>query len=441
MRIDDTDPDERDDLDRKVSLRTWLGIVAALLVVGGVVAVLLQLRGGADDAAAPTTLLPIEPDTVPLLEPDVVVVRPGDVVFPDFGSDYLGPQLELLFQRVTDTGIRVTLQDNGNWGGGGFARLDVAPGVAVPAGDAIAPPDTVGGGSGGWVPAEWCTPNGGFRLAMSYKDSVGVANGSRYAGPRDGTLTASLYSSGYADAVPFRVLVLQVAADVTLASATWADGSIDSAVPTNGFVVLASPGASDVQFDISLQAPAGPAEFLYDDLPRDGDLGWQKSCTPPPPELPPAGEQPSDAPGSEQQIRDNFDLLWDPDVAFEDKGGQLLDDTTGVQEAVDAVFAGGFADVARTATHTIDKLVFTSPTEAWFEYSLKTSISDFSGRFGIAYLIDGQWRFSRAVICQDLSLAGSQCDPFVDQIYPPGSAGSGGVGIGGGPAPTFIPSD
>jgi hypothetical protein len=85
--------------------------------------------------------------------------------------------------------------------------------------------------------------------------------------------------------------------------------------------------------------------------------------------------------------------------------------------------------------------VFTSPTEAWFRYDIETNVTNFTDRFGIAFQIDGVWVIARAVICQDLALAGAQCFPFVDQIQPPGSQG----GVGGGPVPITIepapPSD
>ena len=182
-------------------------------------------------------------------------------------------------------------------------------------------------------------------------------------------------------------------------------------------MVLASPGDSTVEFDISLQTAAGVKNVPYDLLPRDGDLEWQKACNPPPPELPAPGEQPDDPSAAEQEVRDVFDLLWNRDIPLDEK--VVLDDTTGVAEAIEQVDNGGFAGTAQTAQHTITGVVFTSPTEAWFTYDLNTDITDFTNRFGIAYRIDGVWVISRAVICQDLALAGGQCIPFADEIRPP----------------------
>ena len=167
-----------------------------------------------------------------------------------------------------------------------------------------------------------------------------------------------------------------------------------------------------------LQTAAGERTIPWDELPQDGDLTWQKDCSPPPPELPQPGEQPEDAEAAEAEIRANFIALFDRDAVFEDRAEQLLDDTTGLQDALDQLEAGGFADAAQTSSRTMTDLVFVSPDEAWFGYDLETVFSDFPSRFGIAYLIDGQWRIARAVICQDFALAGVYCNPPVNDIYP-----------------------
>lgn len=430
MRIDDTDPDELDDLDRGVSRRTWLVVAGALLVVAGAVAGFLLLR---DDDTGDTTASSV-PVVVPETEPDDTVPvdapPPPANGFPDFGSDYMGLPLDLLYQRVTDTGIRVVVHDSGNWGQ--FIEfeegVDIVP-ATIAASETTAPaagfavPGTVPAPAPdepvvpGWVPAEWCTPVGGMRVSMTYKDAIGIGNGSKFSEVRDGGLSLTLFSSGYAENQHFRVLVLQVEDGTTLVTATWADGAVDAAAPVNGWVVLASPGDSTVQFDLSLQIPDGMKNVSYDQLPREGDVEWQKACNPPPPELPAPGEQPDDPAATEQQVRDVFDLLWDRDIPLDEK--VVLDDPTGVADAIEQVDDGGFADTAQSAEHTITEVVFTSPTEAWFTYDLNTDVTDFTNRFGIAYRIDGVWVISRAVICQDLALAGGQCIPFADEIRPP----------------------
>jgi hypothetical protein len=46
---------------------------------------------------------------------------------------------------------------------------------------------------------------------------------------------------------------------------------------------------------------------------------------------------------------------------------------------------------------------------------LRTTFRD---RFGIARLIDGVWKITRDTICQDLSMAGGNCEPKDEVIFP-----------------------
>ena len=256
---------------------------------------------------------------------------------------------------------------------------------------------------------------------MRFRDSMGTSQGSWYSEPRNG-LNPTLYSSGFAEGTPFRVLVVQVSADVTSVAVRFSDGAVDVAEPSKGWLALAVPGAQEGRFELTVEDSAGSRVVGWRDIAQVGDLTWQKECTPPPPALPPAGaEQPADAAAAEQIIRARFDLLWDQSTAREDKPDDLLDDWTGVTEAVESVFGGGFSDAARTAEHTITGFVFSSPTVAWFMYDVLTINADFTNRFGYATLIDGSWQLPRDVICQDLALAGVQCIPTSNTIQPPAS--------------------
>ncbi|MEM9039193.1 MAG: hypothetical protein AAGD33_04770 [Actinomycetota bacterium] len=150
--------------------------------------------------------------------------------------------------------------------------------------------------------------------------------------------------------------------------------------------------------------PYGPSPSY----PEPGD-----PCAPPEypgTELPPAGDPPPDPAAAEQAIRERHALLVDQDRPGEDKFIDLLDDATGVAEALDGALNGSLADAARSAEYAIDELIFASPTEALFRYTIQTSSGAFGGRLGAAGLgDDGTWRISRATLCQDLSLAGSPC--------------------------------
>ena len=246
MRIDDTDPDELDDnfdddgrpLRGPGSKRRKLTLLAgAALVIAGGISATVALSGGEDNTAAPGSSTPTETaDTIGLGDAPIVGIAPDANGFPDYGSDYMGPQLETLFQTTTDTGIRLVLQNSGDWENFfGFAEGDGVSAVAIATSGAV-PPDTGTGQE--WTPPAWCNAIGGFRLTMLFKDAIGVSNGSRYSEPRDG-LSVTLFSSGYAEGSPFRALVLNVADDVINATATWDDDASDSAAPSGGWVVLA----------------------------------------------------------------------------------------------------------------------------------------------------------------------------------------------------------
>ncbi|MEM8747000.1 MAG: hypothetical protein AAGF91_09885 [Actinomycetota bacterium] len=179
----------------------------------------------------------------------------------------------------------------------------------------------------------------------------------------------------------------------TLVAAMW-EGEPD----VTPMVVRLADGST---FDVD---PYGPSPAY----PEPGD-----PCGPPAypgSELPAAGDPPPDPAAAEQEIRERHALLVDQDQPGDDKLIDLLDDATGVAEALDGALNGSLADAARSAEYTIDELIFTSPAEAFFRYTIQTSSGTFSGRLGAAGLSDdGTWRISRATLCQDLSLAGSPC--------------------------------
>jgi hypothetical protein len=147
-----------------------------------------------------------------------------------------------------------------------------------------------------------------------------------------------------------------------------------------------------------------------------------EQCTPgdpPPPNLPPPGEQPDDPVAAEAQIRARHALLVDRSVARDAKPDDLLDDDTGVEDAVAQVDAGQFSEAAIGATYEIDDIVFTTPDEAWFRYTITASTGVFAGRFGIATFDGDVWQITRATICQDIALAQGECEPPPDAIGQP----------------------
>ncbi len=406
MRIDDEDPAERDDRPRR--RWPWLAAVVGVLAAAGGF-ILVNRDDPAPAAVGVTSTTGAPPETDPPVDFPPFQPNIAPIGFPDFGSDYSGAVLDQLYERTTDTGFAVVVQDLGDWGG---FEGDFGPIPAEPVGLA------------GWVAPQWCNPTGSFRVTMRYKAAIGTTQGQRYAQPCDG-LMPTLFSSGFAEGTPFRVLAMQVGDDVRSVAVQFADGATDVAAPQNGWLALAVPGAQEGRFELTVQDGAGTRVVRWNDIPVQGDESWMRECTPPPPELPPPGVQPAEADAAKDIIIDRFELLWNVDIAREDKPADLLDSWEGVAPASDLLMSGSFAEVARTARRTITGFVFTSPTQAWFRYDLDTSLSSFTGRFGYANLIDGTWQLGRAVICQDLALAGAMCEPPVETIQPPAAAQEG----------------
>ena len=135
--------------------------------------------------------------------------------------------------------------------------------------------------------------------------------------------------------------------------------------------------------------------------------------------LPTAGVQPQNPAAAAAQIRERHALLVDRSVPADQKPADLLDDDTGVQTAIALMDAGPYSDVAASATYAIDELVFTAPDEAYFLYTITTSASTWTDRFGHAKFNGKVWQITRSTVCQDLALAQSACAPTAPPVEPP----------------------
>lgn len=354
---------------------------------------------------ATTTLPPttVADATIPVLTPATTVLTPspadGDGTAVDPASSYWTPTpMELLHERTLASGTRVRLQ--------------------------VGQPFDVGWYEGDWRPAAYCMQDREARITVDGPDVVDVGGVALYSELFAG-LQVQPGEVGWADDHPVRYLVVQADPAVTEVAVTWDDGLTDRSALADGVAVLVvEPGASDPDgvwmrdYALEVTEATGVRTLTRDDLNYYEDPEYRAGCNPPPPALPDPGEQPADPTAAEQALRDRFALLWDQSVPRDEKRS-VLDDWTGVDAAADAVLVGDFADAAATAEHEIEEIVFTSPTEAWFRYALLTDISDFYDRYGTATLVDGEWQFARAVMCQDLSLGGGSCEPGFEPIYPP----------------------
>jgi hypothetical protein len=332
-------------------------------------------------------------------------VGPGGLGSGGFGWSMYGAEpLPTLFERTTEGGLTVRAHQGQQW-----EQPPVEPPVGV----------------GDWTPAPWCFESGQLRIALAGDGIIDVAGVGWWREPFKGR-AVSWIPMGGVDGRPQWVVVVQAPADTTAVSVAFAGGSADRAEPQNGVAVLVVPaGESDPalpadgyvvpEFTVAFEGGAEPVVLSAADVNNWDDPEFQDSCSPPPPALPEPGEQPADPVAAQAEIVDVMTLVYD---ATEREEG-VVTDTTGIAEAREQVAAGGFAGEADSARATIEELVFTSPTEAWFRYRIDTSGAGLSDRYGIAQFVDGSWKITRDTVCQDLSMAGGDCGGGWQPVVPP----------------------
>jgi hypothetical protein len=366
---------------------------------------------------APTASAPSAGTVVP--EDDVAQSVDGDgpadtVVSPPASggpgwSSWGGPAYESLYERTTDDGLVLRASRGEIWQTEGV--------WAVPA----------------WEPEPWCSPDAELRVTLSGPGVVDVGGASWFADPVDGQ-AISWFTMGRADGRPSRIVVVQATDVVTEIAVRFDDGLSDLAAVMDGLAILAVPGEfADDWYHEHEAAPrpdgAFDVEFIgadrvhvvgSDEVMHWDVSGYEEACTPPPPALPEPGEQPVDPVASQTEIRDAMEALYDTSREIGNELA-LLDDPTGVEQAVAEMRTGASAELAEGVTAAIADLVFATPSEAWFRYDLVDADGGtlLAARYGIAVEIDGSWRITRATLCQDLSLAGGDCGESPIPAYEP----------------------
>ena len=307
------------------------------------------------------------------------------------------PTYELVLERVTDSGITIRALRGESWYS-----------------DEMLMPD-----ANGWTPARWCHGDAELRIGLSGPGLIDVTGAAWYSELHTDVAVSATHA-GWADGQPLGVIAVQVGDGITEVAATSGEVS-DRAAPIGGAAILLLPGIDPYEdgYTVDVTDASGTRTLTEADLNPMETSEWREACEPPPPALPEAGEQPADAAAAEAAVRDVFSTLFSSSVPYEEKPEGLLDDDTGVAEALEVARNGVYADAVATSQFTIEDFVFTSPTEAWFRYVIDTDTSYYSQRYGTAHLIDGSWRIARAVMCQDLALAGAPCEPDVQPIFPP----------------------
>lgn len=166
---------------------------------------------------------------------------------------------------------------------------------------------------------------------------------------------------------------------------------------------------TDVIGDIPYPSVVVPDQVEYENL-----------CTPGPDTgsgLPFPGEQPDDSVLAADALSDRVRLLFDPSIALTDKPVDLLDDATGV--ATTDQGANSRTD-ATTPQLYLGMVSFIAPDDAWFTYSILTASDVHRVRFGRARLVNQQWQFTRATLCQDIAAVGGTCGNTTPPERPPG---------------------
>ncbi len=222
-------------------------------------------------------------------------------------------------------------------------------------------------------------------------------------------------------------LVVRTDSDAREVVLTSMDGiELDRSAVVNGVAMVAvdhhARGADRAVNDrrVTVVAKDGRPSAPSPLVPAAGNV--RSACgpgEPPSRPLPERRGQPGDPARAETQIRQRHALLVDRSVPTDQRLADVLDDDTGVQDAIVHLDASQYRDIAASATYSIDELVFTQPDEAWFRYTIATVTETYSDRFGIAVFNGAVWQITRATICQDLALALSPCQPTSKVIEPP----------------------
>jgi hypothetical protein len=413
------------------SRRRWFAVVGAAMLIAVAAGAGYGIGRSADDGSVSTSP---EEETSDEAAPQSEAAT-SEAETPDVDST--PPTVDAPLAESADSG-GITASGGMGWAMFGYEPLELlfdrttADGLTLRAHRGPIWEQDVGVPEGEWQPAPWCYESGQLRVALGGNGVIDVGSVPWYSEPYQGR-SVSWVTLGNADGQPTWVFVAQVPTDTENVVVTLGSGETDAAAPQNGIAVLAVPGVGPEEvvegserywvdnapvFSVEVQGGAAAGVVDSGRLGTWDDPVFRESCTPPPPALPDAGEQPADPAAAEAEIRAAMTALYGV-VGTDDVGSDLIDDPTGVAEARQQVQDGDFAEDAAGASATIDELVFTAPDEAWFRYSIDTPGNDFDNRYGIAVLVDGVWKITRSTVCQDLSLAGGDCGGGWQQIYPP----------------------
>jgi len=413
--------------------RTMAGLAAVVAVATGVGGFAIGNQDSAVHLSSGAARRTVDRDQAPASTIPPGSWYPGQASAGDSGGFYPGSEgmaspAKPLIARETDggLGLRVTLQT---------FTSDMSVNAGYP----------------GAVMPDECTVVGSLNIGVVLPTDVAVT-GSQVTASKTPSATLSTTISSTLEPV---MVVVVTGAGSAEARATFPGGAADSMKAKDGIAVLAAKmtqaqlrdwravkvtvgdGGTAKQLDVMsngyMYFGSLPDMLTGSDTESVGsvDMPPQIDCSP---RLPAPGEQPAEPAAAKAAIAASFGTLYDFTTPAEERA-KLIDDTTGVEAALQQVLNGGFAEAAKGARWKLTDMVFTDPTTAIVKYDI--DIPEGSGaqsiaqnRFGTAKLIDGTWKVARATICADLGMAGGSCDFVPSVTAMPGMAVPTTVGAG-----------
>lgn len=263
--------------------------------------------------------------------------------------------------------------------------------------------DTPDFGNPTWEPPAGCFPTGSFIAEASTTDMVGLVSGETFGLE---SIEGVVQLIGHAEGDAHWLAVGVTAA--TSVAVEFPDGRTVAAQVVDGVFTAAAP--ADVE---GPSVPVEPRAIVIADGVRseirawsgqvDADEDFYRQCEPPPPALPPAGEQPADPDAARAEIMEAYA------VGYAGGDGQLdaFADPDALGPVFEALDESESFDAYRGQIRAIvGDVVFDSPTHAFLFYDLEPVVS---GRIGEAVLTDRGWKVANETICSDVSMAGVQC--------------------------------
>lgn len=253
-----------------------------------------------------------------------------------------------------------------------------------------------------WDPPAGCFPTGSLMAQVSTPGMVAIVGTELYGlQPTEGVI----HLVGVAEQDPHWVVVGST--DAAVVTVRLPDGgSVDAPVTDGVFSVAATAPEADHEHAPRATAVVEGQEIGLGQWTGPIDERFHENCEPPPPALPPAGEQPEDPDAARVEIAEAYasaygggqggpsqlDAFADPEAM-----ASVLEDL-GASEAFDS-YRGKVSAV-------VGEIVFDSPTHAWLFYDIDPVLT---GRIGEAVLTDRGWKVANETMCADVSLVGVAC--------------------------------